>query len=348
VRYSFIQELANEPRKVSNGKKGTLSKAARLFSSDLRFFTLAPVPERPSVLDFVSREDKSYFQAEEDADGRLNVYSLEEETCNLVRRLIEAIPNLRVKCESRKLFSPEDRLLAMYMPTLSLVSDELALRDATVRRTIAQAMMEVREERFVHAIRAIGIGAEELIVEVYETFLHEKAPEAPLGNLLAELNTGIQEVIGGARARRRPPRSEVQKLLGTALGAEKRKAGSNAELCALLEVVLQSLVPTLEQLGTRVAELEELAVQPQKTAVFPAHVNRALSDLVPLRNRVSHRVDRLSSARTVTYLETALALKSYIVVALWWQEERQKIDYRAGMNEAIKKAIDRNRAETLG
>jgi len=263
----------------------------------------------------------------------------------LIQKVLEALPNMRLTCESRKLFSPEAQLLAMYMPGLSVVSPQRMLRDVTVRRTIAQAMTEVHEERFVHAIRAIGIGAEELIVEVYETYLHEKAAEAPLGSLLADLNTKVQEVAGGAKPHKKTPTSNLKKAIGTALGTEKKKPSANPELCTLLEAVLQGVLPTLEQLASSVAEIEDVTVRPQRTLVFPAHVNRSLSDLVPLRNRVSHRVDRLSSSRTVTYLEAALALKSYIVLSLWWQEERQKIDYRVGMREAIKNAIERNRSE---
>ena len=207
-------------------------------------------------------------------------------------------------------------------------------------------MDEVREGRFVHAIRAVGIGAEELIVEVFETFLHDKAPEVPLGNLLSEMDARIQEVQSGIKPKAKSSLGGVRKSLGTTLGAErKKKAKSNVQICTICEAVLQDIVPLLEGLSSAVRELEEGAAKPQKTILFPAPVNRALSDLVPLRNRVSHRVDRLSSAKTVTYLEASLALKSYVVLALWWQKERQLIDYGVGMKEAIKKSIERNRTQ---
>jgi len=344
--YHFLQELTSAPRKLSASKKRALSKASALFNSRFRYCVLSAVPERPSAVDIVSRKDGLYFQAQEDADGRITIYSLQEDTCISVRKLIEALPNTRLTCESRKLFSPEAQLLAMYMPILSVVSPHRILRDATVRRTIAQTVSEVRENRFVHAIRAIGIGAEELIVEIYETYLHDKAAEAPLGNLLAELNARIQELAGSAKPRKKTPSANFKKALGMALSAEKKKTNSNPELCALLEAVLQGVAPALDQLTATVDEIEGVTVRPQKTLVFPPRVNRALSDLVPLRNRVSHHVDRLSSARAVIYLEAALALKSYIVLSLWWQEERQKIDYRVGMKDAIKKAIERNRLES--
>ena len=341
----FIRELTTEPRSLSSAKKRALSKAAVLFKSHFKNCTISPAPEQPSGLDIASHRDRLHFQTQEDADGRITVYSLQEDTCTLMKRLLEALPGFRVNCELRKVFSPETQLLAMYIPTLAVLAPQRILRDATVQTTIAQTMSEVREERFVHAIRAVGIGAEELIVEVFETYLHDKAPEAPLGNLLSELNSKIQDVVGGAKPRKKAHPGTLKKALGTALTAERKKAQSNPELCAVIETVLQGVVPALQQLVSTVAAVEDVAVRPQKTAIFPPHVNRALSDLVPLRNRVSHRVDRLSAARSVTYLEAALAMKSYIVLSLWWQEERRQIDYRVGMKEAIKKAIDRNQAE---
>jgi hypothetical protein len=342
----FIQELTTEPHQLSAAKKRALAKTAGIYNSHFLHCTLTPVPERPSALDVVSHHDGLYFQLQEDVDGRITVYSLKEDTCFLVNKLIETLPGLQLTRESRKVFSPETQLLGMYMPLLVLVSPEQTLRDATVRRTISQTISEVREERFVHAIRAIGIGAEELIVEIFETYLHEKAPEAPLGNLLLELNSKVQEVAGGAKPRKKAPGANVKKALGGVLSAERKKPSSNADFCTLVEILLQGVMPSLDQLSATVADIENFAVRPQKTLIFPAHVNRALSDLVPLRNRVSHRVDRLSGAQTVTYLEAALALKSYIVLALWWQDERKVIDYRVSIKDAIKKAIERNKTES--
>lgn len=341
----LLHGRTEEPKRLGPEKKRVLSSALGVFKSGFHTCSMEVVPDSPSTLDVSCDKDNSYFQVREEFDGRITVYALQEETCLAFKRIFVALPNFRFSSESRKVFSPEAQLLAMYMPALKITMPRRILRDAAVLKTISQTLSEAREGRFVHAIRAIGIGAEELVVEVFETYLHDKAPEAPLGNLLAELNSRIQEVQSGAKKKSKPPSGTLKKSLGTIIASEKKGAAPSASLCSLCEVLLQDIVPAIEQLAFTVGEIEEITAKPQKTIIFPAHVNRALSDLVPLRNRVSHRVDRLGASRSVTYLESALALKSYIVLALWWQEERKQIDYRVGSKEAIKKAIDRNRVE---
>ncbi len=341
----FLHETTGEPKRLGPEKKRALASTLDVFKSGFHTCSMEAVPESPSTLDVSCAKDNSYFQVKEDFDGRITVYALQEETCLAFKRLFAALPNFRFSSDARKVFSPEAQLLGMYMPVLKITIPRRILRDAAVLKTISQTLSEVREGRFVHAIRAVGIGAEELIVEVFETYLHDKAPEAPLGNLLAELNSRIQEVQSGAKTKAKSPSGNLKKSLGTIIALEKKGTAPSASLCSLCEVLLQDIVPTMEQLASTVGEIEEITARPQKTIIFPTHVNRSLSDLVPLRNRVSHRVDRLGASRSVTYLESALALKSYIVLSLWWQEERKQIDYRVGAKEAIKKAIDRNRVD---
>jgi hypothetical protein len=344
----YWRDLNNEPTQLSPAKKKALAAAALFYGNKFGDCRLQPVPERLSALDVFSTRDRQYFQAQQDTDGRIVVYALAEDDCVLVKKLFDLLPVAKYESELRKVFSPEAQLLSMYMPLLKLAARQNIFRDTSVLGAISQTLGEVQESRFVHAIRAVGIGAEELIVEIFETYLRDKAPETPLGNLLAALNSGIQEVQGKAasRPKRNAPFDDLKRKLGEHLSNEKQKTSANTEVCGLFEAVLHDILPTINQLSSRIAELEEVAIKPQKTLVFPTRVNRSLSELIPLRNKVSHRVDRLGSTGSVTYLEAALALKSYIVLALWWQEERRRIDYRAEMKAAIGQAIERNKADS--
>jgi hypothetical protein len=104
--------------------------------------------------------------------------------------------------EITKVFSPESAVMEMYIPILQLIPVTSVLKDKTAAGNVRQALEEIIEERFVHSIRATGIAAEELLVERYETYLRDKAPEAPLGNLVSDLNTRLQEVVHGVKASR--------------------------------------------------------------------------------------------------------------------------------------------------
>jgi hypothetical protein len=340
--YRYIH--VTEPKKLGADKRKSLGKASMLYQSNFAHCTLVPSPGRSTGLDIVSRHHGIYFHALEELQGRIRFFSPQERVIELVRKLIESLPLFGITTEVVKLFSPESQLLVFYMPILRLVTPQALFQDNSVLRAVAQSLLEAKEERFTHAIRAIGIGAEELIVEIYETLLHEKAPEAPLGNLLNDLNERVQEILAGTKSKKSNI-SALKKQLGAAIKSEMKKKQPTEQLCVLLQAVIQSIIPTMEQMTAVLTDIESNAPRQQRTLIFPPHVNRCLADLVQLRNRVSHRVDRLSAVRTVNYLEAALAIKSFATLALWWHGARTTIDYKATKKDVIKKALDAAKAE---
>jgi hypothetical protein len=209
---------------------------------------------------------------------------------------------------------------------------------------VGQALDEAKEERFVHAIRAIGIAAEELLVEIYETYLREKAPEAPLGNLINELNSRLQEIVQGVKATKDNPLTVARRLIGKAIDDEK-KGSNNPGVLALAEQLQKHVFPLLESLKQCIEENPALNLKAQKINLFPSHVQRCLSELVILRNRVSHRVEKAVSVASVGYTDTAIALRDLIVVAKWWETERKEINYKATRKSIIQDTVKRSKAQ---
>ena len=343
--YRLLQEMTKEPRALGTDKKKQLTAAFSIFRAHFSRCILHTQTRRTSGLDVISHDDGIYFHVIEEARGRLRIISPQEKVVETIRRLFEAIKLTGITTEVVKLFSPESQLLALYIPLLRLVGTSTMFRDNAVVRAMSLALLEAKEDRFTHSIRAIGLGAEELIVEIYETFLHEKAPESPLGNLLSDFNERVQEIAVGSKSKK-SNMPTLKKQLGAAIDSEKKKPSPNNELCTILQVMTQSIIPALEQLSNSMADIEDNIPKHQRSAIFPAHVNRCLNDLVQLRNRVSHRIDRLSAVRTVNYLEAALAIKSFATIALWWQSTKTLIDYKASKKDVIKKAIEAARDDT--
>jgi hypothetical protein len=67
-----------------------------------------------------------------------------------------------------------------------------------------------------------------------------------------------------------------------------------------------------------------------------------LSDIVPLRNRVSHRVSKRISAVDVGYIEAAIAVKSLLMIGMWWNREKALIDYSKDQKQIINQTISRS------
>src|SRR5579863_1078049 len=179
--------------------------------------------------------------------------------------------------------------MGMYLPMLQLIPFPSILKARTAAASVRQVLDEAREERFVHAIRATGIAAEELLVEIYETYLREKAPEAPLGNIIHDLNTRVQEMVHGAKVAKESPLSVARKNIGKAIETEKRSSNSRAVLL-LAEQLQKNVLPVLDSLRQSIDDNPSFNAKAQKIGLFPESVQRCLSELVILRNRVSHRV----------------------------------------------------------
>lgn len=337
--FRYLNEMAKEPRSLSADKKKKFAAAYSIYRTHFSRCRLYTQTRQTYGLDVISYDSGLYFHVVEESRGRIRLYSPQEKALDSMRRLFEALNLTDATFESVKLFSPESQLLALYIPSLRLVGPTNMFRDNSVLRAMSQSLLEAKEERFTHSIRAIGLGAEELIVEIFETFLHEKAPESPLGNLLADLNERIQDLTSGAKSKKSNV-SSLKKQLGEAITKEKKKASPNDELCTLLQVMTQNVIPLLEQQTGALAEIEGNLPRQQRSVIFPAHINRCLTDLVQLRNRVSHRIDRLSAVRTVNYLEASLAIKSFATISLWWQSMKTSIDYNSSKKDVIRKAIE--------
>jgi len=234
--------------------------------------------------------------------------------------------------------------MGMYLPILQLIPFNLLIKDKTAAVNIRQALDEAREERFVHAIRATGIAAEELLVGIYETYLREKAPEAPLGNIINELGEHVQEVIQGARAPRESSLGTVRREIGKAIETEKK--GANSQSFLLIAKQLQhSILPVLENVKQAIDENPSFNLRTQKISLFPPNVKRCLSELVNLRNRVSHRVERVVSVASVGYIDTAIALRDFIVVARWWESERKELNYKTTPKVMIQETVKRSKSQ---
>lgn len=344
-RYYLLREILTPPSRLSSAKRRRLGKALEVYRQHFLRCRIMPVPEDIAKTDVVCPEPLTYFQIAEEPAAIL-ISSPSENTLKQIRDILAAVIQDTIDAELTKVFSPEQALMGMYLPILRLIPFTYILKDKTSAINVRQALDEAREERFVHAIRAIGIAAEELLVGIYETYLREKAPEAPLGNIINELNTRIQEVLQGPKASKESSLSAARKQIGKAIEAEKKSANSPSFLL-LAEQLQQNLIPILESLKQTIDENVSISIKSQKINLFPQNVRRGLSELVNLRNRVSHRVERVVSVASVGYVDTAIALRDFIVVAKWWECERKELNYKSTQKVMIEETVKRSKAKDM-
>jgi hypothetical protein len=341
--YRILGDILQPPTRLSTAKRRRLRKAVEIYQQHFVRCMILPVPEEIAKLDVVCPNPLTYFQIAEEPPA-LRISSPCENTLQQMREILGAIIQDTIDIELTKVFSPENALMGMYLPILQLIPFNSIIKDKTSAVNVRQALDEAREERFVHAIRAIGIAAEELLVGIYETYLREKAPEAPLGNIINELSVRIQEIVQGEKASREGSLGAVRKQIGKAIEAEK-KAANNQSFLLLAEQLQQNIIPMLESFKQAIDENSSLNLRASKINLFPPNVKRCLSELVNLRNRVSHRVERVVSVASVGYVDTAIALRDFIVVAKWWESERKELNYKSTPRVMIQETVKRSRSQ---
>lgn len=342
--YSFLSDLLTPPTTLGAAKRKRLSEALKIYRQHFQSCRIMPVPDNLTKIDIMCRKPTTYMQVTEELPLAIRISSPCEATLHEAKKILDSVLHATLDVETTKVFSPENTLLEMYIPILNLLGVGTILKDKTAVGNVAQALDEAQEERFVHAIRAIGIAAEELLVEIYETYLREKAPEAPLGNLINDLNSRLQEIVQGVKATKDNPLTAARRLIGKAIDDEK-KGNNNQGVLALAEQLQKNVFPLLESLKQCVEENPSLNLKAQKINLFPSHVQRCLSELVILRNRVSHRVEKAVSVASVGYTDTAIALRDLIVVAKWWETERKEINYKATRKSIIQDTVKRSKTQ---
>lgn len=342
-RYNIdLRGMAALPPRLSPKKRTLLSKASKLYGQHLVNFRCNLVPDNPGKIDFRDLTSRGYFQAAQEPQGVLKVYSIQEETIVHIRELFRALPGIELEFEEIRTFSPETILMEQYVPAMQMLRPDRLLADVSTITNVAQILDEVSEERFVHAIRVTGIAVEELLVEIYETYTHEKAPSSPLGELMNGFQARLKDLISGQSRKAVATSGDAKKAFGQFIEQEK-KGAANPSLLSFVQLVQKSLLPLVEEISDRVAANAKLSPKDIKVALFPLYVQRCLGELINLRNRVSHRVERVATSVTnVGYVEAALALRSYIVLATWWHLERGLINYKQSRKKIVLDSTERS------
>ena len=347
-RYSFqLARLTAPPARLGTRKRRALAPARRRLEASPLYACYPQITlDHVTKLDFVS--DKTHFQTWEArvSDG-LVVYvtSLERGPLDDLLGIYSA---LKVDLASSvvRIFSPEVTLLEAYLPTARFGDVVTLFGEVHATTTWKPSIDEATDGRHIHAIRTIGICAEELIVSIFATLVRERAPAGPLGELLQTLESRVIKLLGRPQAGPHElDLSEVHRKVGVLIDTEKAVASPNQALLDTLISFQKVLLPGLKTFANRALHLERRFPEEHRLHLFPRFVQRAFTELVDLRNRVSHRNERGTSSLSVTHVDTATAMRAFAVAASWWHRERSALDFTKSPKEVAALLVDRSRQQ---
>jgi hypothetical protein len=340
--YHVFDEVSTSPARLSPAKKRKLKNATDIFMKHFVHFRFEPVPEDISKINFIDRRSTSFFQVTEEIPGQIKIMTPCHSTILLVESFISSLPISGYSKKIVKFFSPETSLMQIYLPLLKMIPLTNIVRDKTFVKNLSLALNEISEQRYQHSVRAIGIATEEILVEIFETCIRERAPEAPLGSLISLLNEKITKISQGDKDKSEMLRGAPFKEIGNIIESIKEHNDSDNSLLSTLEILQKNVLPSFVAMKRDVDCL--LADKPsiQRISLFPKLIQDSLADIVPLRNRVSHRVDKRFTPPDVGYIEAAIALKSLLMIGIWWYKEKVQIDYTKDIKEIISQTISRS------
>lgn len=338
----FFQDMTAIPSNLSLSKKDNLRKAAKLYEKEFCNYKVSPVPENFSKIDFIDRNNLEYFQAFAANPASLTILSPNKKVLLHFADLLKEL-GINDKVFYLKIYSPDYLLMELYVPIVNIILRTPFINDSRIQKNISQGLEEIKEERFAHCIRAIGIGAEESLVEIYETFIRDKAKEAPLGNILNDLNSKIQLIINGKQSKKENGFRKIRSSLGELIQNGKSIPTANPDFIEFLVFFQKEILSVIEKNNRFLGELSEQTLKNQSPPLFPSYVLRCLNDLITLRNRVSHRVERGTSIVNVGYIESSIAIRSFIGLVHWWQKEKILINYNESRKDIIESTLERSK-----
>jgi hypothetical protein len=338
--YYLLNEVSTSPTRLSQDKIRRLKKASLIYQNHFAHFYFKPVPDDPNKLDFIDNQ-KSFFQVIEEIPGQLKIVAPSEAILQSAKQLFESIPSLDYTSKKYKLFSPETSLMQGYLPILRILQLDDIVRDKLFNKNLQSAIDEATERRYPHAIRAIGIASEEILVEIFETLIREKAPEAPIGALLSSLNERINKIVHGTK------KTEVDistsfKEFGTLITSIKTDGTAHPSVPLIIETIQKHVLPLINQIkkdvDANITEKRNIL----HLSIFPINIQNCMNDILNLRNRVSHRVDKRITIPDIGYIEAVIAIKSLLMLGMWWNMEKVKIDYKQDQKDIINDLIKRS------
>jgi hypothetical protein len=231
-------------------------------------------------------------------------------------------------------FSPEEEVFSNYIGFLKYFSKYLFL-DKSVAGVVENAISEYEDENYNHSVSIVGLGAEELLIEIYENYFRDSAPKKYTLNQLYGL------IHGSIRKFFRPNISspdltsvytDIKCLIETIEGQI-----SKIEMLKIVREIVEIVDKNRKYLEIKINNFKDLEI---RDSVFPKPLRDNIEELIANRNKVSHK-SRISA----DYYDAIRTIYCYITLVMWWNEDKECIDWTQDQGTILKQSVERNSAQ---
>jgi hypothetical protein len=227
-------------------------------------------------------------------------------------------------------FSPEEEAFAPYFDLLGMVQTHL-IGQEHLRPVVSKAIGNFSEKNFTDCVSSIGLAAEDVLTQVYETLFREQLTKGlTLGQLVDEIHNRSAQAF----SKKEEPPPDLAVLFGEIKNALEADA---PEARQSLEITRKLLAQVIESNRHFQARIEKIGRVERRVSVFADKVAHLLTELIRFRNAASHR-----SRIPIGPYECRRSAYAFVVLYTWWESERKAIDWTKQPREILIECIQRN------
>lgn len=238
-----------------------------------------------------------------------------------------------------KLVRPERELLEHYVQVFVSTKWQKSMVDPQVIEPIRVSLHEFDNENYSYSVRSSGLAMEEILVDMYETYLRRPFPptdQPTLTHIWESLINEAKILLAKTRTNLKEKNKlvkfdEINKII------QRAEESNDPELLDFAKIIRGVMQEVIEILKER-KDVKEKDIP----ILFPARILNGIKNTTKLRNNVSHR-----SQGRIGRLESAKALQGVYLLSNWWNKEKSLIKWDQSKEEIFLESIERNNPPIL-
>ena len=231
-------------------------------------------------------------------------------------------------------FSPEEEAFAPYFDLLGMVQRHLITQEH-LQPVVGKALSNFSESNFTDCVSSIGLAAEDVLTQVFETLFREQLTRGlTLGQLVDEIHNRCSHAL----SRREDPPPDLTSLFGEIKSALEAEPANQRQT---LEIVRRLLAQVIDANRHVHMKIDKIGRVERRISVFPEKVSHLITELIRFRNAASHK-----SRIPIGPYECRRSAYAFVVLYTWWTKERRAIDWTKQPREILLECIHRSASQT--
>lgn len=263
------------------------------------------------------------------SNGKISLVSWLGLPLKKLKNFLELIGKIK-DSELMPVFSPEEEVFAPYFQVLESAYPYIVTQ-AHILPLFRKSINHFKDNNYSDCVSAIGLIAEDILTQVYETFFRNQLTKGlTLGQLADEIVVGVDSRFSKKTEDSPPDFSYLYNEIRDAL-----ESGENPN--AALEKLRKLISTIIVNNKYFDSKIENLGKVLQRNTIFPERVGRSINELIKFRNASSHK-----SRIPIGPYEATRSIHSLIIFITWWVDEKRSIDWEKSVDDIIRESVARN------